>query len=134
MQPRNLHLTLAFIGPLDDAAAALVAGASGGLVQRRVRVVDRCAGLVRARASRLGRRLQQLELDAAAACARAHLDELAIRLRPQAVCAARHAVSRRAPFDCSGPLTPPLAWRTATIALYAASTDAAGPIYRKVRL
>jgi 2'-5' RNA ligase len=35
-------------------------------------------------------------------------------------------------FDCSGPLTPPLAWRTVTISLYAASTDAAGPIYRKV--
>jgi 2'-5' RNA ligase len=59
MQPRNLHLTLAFIGPLDDAAAAHVAGASGDLVRNAFEWSIDALGWF-ARASRLGRRLQQL--------------------------------------------------------------------------
>ena len=72
------------------------------------------------------------QLDTAAARARARLDQLAIPYdrKPFVPHVTLFRDTRR--FDCSGPLTPPLAWRTATVALYAAATDAAGPIYRKV--
>ncbi len=132
MQPRNLHLTLAFIGPLDDAAAALVAGASGGLVQDAFEwSIDALGWFARARVAWAGGSSNS-QLDAAAARARAQLDDLTIPYdrKPLVPHVTLFRDARR--FDCSGPLTPPLAWRTATIALYAASTDAAGPIYRKV--
>ena len=133
MQPRNLHLTLAFIGPLDDAAAALVAGASGGLVQDAFEwSIDALGWFARARVAWAGGSSNS-QLDAAAACARAQLDETRHPLRPQAVCAARHAVSRRAPLRLqrTAHAAACLAHRD-SIALYAASTDTAGPIYRKV--
>jgi len=132
MQPRNLHLTLAFIGTLDDAAAAQVASASGSLVQNAFEwSIDALGWFARARVVWAGGSSNS-QLDAAAARARAQLDELAIAYdsKPFVPHVTLFRDARR--FDCSGPLTPPLAWRTATVSLYAAATDAGGPIYRKL--
>jgi len=132
MQPRNLHLTLAFIGTLDDAAAAHVAGASSDLVRNTFEwSIDALGWFARARVAWAGG-LSNAQLDAAAACARARLDQLVIPYdrKPFVPHVTLFRDARR--FDCSGPLTPPLAWRTSTVALYAAARDAAGPIYCRV--
>ena len=132
MQPRNLHLTLAFIGTLDDAAAARVASASGDLLEDAFEwSIDALGWFARARVAWAGG-ASNAQLDTAAARARARLDQLAVRYDRKTFVPHVTLFRDTRRFDCSGPLSPPLAWRTETVALYTAARDVAGPIYRKV--
>ena len=60
IDPENYHLTLRFIGDIDDALARDIAGLLGGVRRRAVRAAPRRAVVVRrpqaARAGRRGRR------------------------------------------------------------------------------
>ena len=98
MQPRNLHLTLAFIGTLDDAAAARVASASGDLLEDAFEwSIDALGWFARARVAWAGG-ASNAQLDSCGGPRTRAARPARRPLRPQDVCAARDLVSRRAPF------------------------------------
>ncbi len=132
MQPRNLHLTLAFIGELDAERATAVAQACITLQpQQFVWSIDRIGWFPRARVAWLGGPIEQT-LATAAATARAALDELAIGYDRKPFVPHVTAFRDVRAFDRAGPLAEPLAWRTVHVALYASARDRHGPVYRRI--
>ena len=124
MQARNLHLTLAFIGELDAAAATRAGATMATSCCRTTRLDDRLPGLVSTRARRLGRR-HRTELDAAAS---ARATRAARQLRCSATTARRLSPMSRCFGTCAASTAAarwrePLSWRTEHVALYAAARD-----------
>lgn len=131
MQARNLHLTLAFIGELDDAVAAIIAPVDTVDTGPIDWLVDCLGWFPRARVAWAGGPTND-RLTAAVTAARASLERLAVPFdrKPFVPHVTLFRDVRR--FDCSGPLSPPLRWRTDHVALYAAGRDDRGPAYRRV--
>ncbi|HTN50294.1 MAG TPA: RNA 2',3'-cyclic phosphodiesterase [Burkholderiaceae bacterium] len=132
MQPRNLHLTLAFIGSLDEAAALRVADAAAEFASECFEWnIDALGWFGRARVAWASGAINP-QMGAAVARARTCLDRLGIEYdrKPFVPHVTLFRNVRR--FPCSGPLAPPLPWRTAMVALYAAARDADGPVYRRI--
>ena len=93
MQSRNLHLTLAFIGDIDASAASRVARACDALaIDPFDWSIDSLGWFPRARVVWAGGQLNS-SLESAVDRARARLDELQRRLRPQGIRSPCHPVS-----------------------------------------
>lgn len=134
VQPRNLHLTLAFIGSLDEAAALHVARAAADLADEIFDwTIETLGWFVDARVAWAGG-AATAAMGAVVARARAHLDEIKVGYdrKPFVPHVTLFRNVRR--FAASGPLATPLHWRTATVALFASTRDAAGPLYRRVEV
>lgn len=132
MQVRNLHLTLAFIGELEDARARALAARCTDLADVACDwTIDRVGSFPRARVAWAGGPVDQSFADSVARTRR-RLDELGIAYdhRPFVPHVTLYRDVRR--FDANGPLDPPLRWITDHVALYAADRDREGPLYRRV--
>lgn len=131
MQPRNFHLTLAFIGELDDAAARALVPHLGALHDAApVWSMDTAGWFPRARVAWIGGDAST-DLAEATARARAVLDAQDIDYDHKPF--VPHVTLYRdvRSFDASR-LPQPLAWHTAHVALYAGARDRDGPLYRAV--
>jgi 2'-5' RNA ligase len=130
MQPRNLHLTLAFIGEVDEASARRAA-ARCRQVAALDWTLDRVGAFSGARVLWAAGDVTPA-LAAAAQRARRALDALGIDYdRKPFVPHVTLYRDVRLRFD-SAALEAPLDWRTERIALYAAAKDEAGPLYREI--
>jgi 2'-5' RNA ligase len=134
MQPRNLHLTLAFIGEIDGPTAAIVAAAIEVAMPGTVPPaweIDRTGCFERARVVWAGAPATP-SLSAASAQVRGCLDRLAVGYdrKPFVPHVTLYRDARR--FEAAGPIDEPIAWHTELIALYAAARDDDGPCYRRV--
>lgn len=131
-QPRNLHLTLAFIGDIDVPAASGIARACDTLAIDSFEWSIDCLGwFPRARVMWAGGRVNR-PLECAVDRTRAQLDELGVGYdrKPFVPHVTLFRDVRR--FDLSGPLQAALPWHTAHVALYAAARDERGPLYRRI--
>ncbi len=132
MQPRNLHLTLAFIGDLEDTAARSLAQSTAQLaIEPFDWSVDSVGWFPRARVAWAGGPVSTV-LDAAASSVRGLLEALGIGFDRKPFVAHVTLFRDVRAFGCSGPLPEPIAWRTERVALYAAARDERGPVYLKV--
>src|SRR5262245_61935439 len=132
MQPRNIHLTLAFIGQLDPERARAVASRCRALQPQRFDwAIDRLGWFRRARVAWLGGEIDN-PLGAAATSARALLDQMAVDYDRKPFVPHVTIFRDVRTFDASGPLAEPIAWRTTQVALYASAHDRSGPVYRRV--
>lgn len=132
MQPRNLHLTLAFIGEIDAPEATELARNCRDLEGDTFDWSVDCLGwFPRARVAWAGGLVTET-LAIEVARVRTHLDEFSTSYdrRPFVPHVTLFRDVRQ--FDCSGPLAEPVHWRTAQIALYAAARDESGPLYRRI--
>jgi RNA 2',3'-cyclic 3'-phosphodiesterase len=134
MQPRNLHLTLAFIGEIESSTAAIVAAAIEVAVQGNVPLawkIDRTGCFERARVVWAGAAATP-SLAAAAERVRGCLDRLAVGYdrKPFVPHVTLYRDARR--FVAAGPIDEPIDWHTELIALHAAARDDDGPCYRRV--
>lgn len=134
MQPRNLHLTLTFIGEIDGPTAAIVAAAIEvalpGIFPLAWKI-DRTGCFERARVVWAGAAATP-SLAAAAEQVRNCLDRLAVGYdrKPFVPHVTLYRDARR--FEAAGPIDEPIDWHTELIALYAAARDDDGPCYRRV--
>lgn len=131
MQPRNFHLTLAFIGELDEAAAHALAPRAGALPQAGCWTMDTLGWFRSARVVWLGGAVPPALADIAQR-ARALLDELRIGYDRKAFVPHVTLFRDVRDFAADGTLPSPVAWNTARVALYASARDTAGPVYREV--
>jgi RNA 2',3'-cyclic 3'-phosphodiesterase len=131
MQPRNLHLTLAFIGELDASTAATVTQADTQQTKLFDWSVDCLGWFPRARVAWAGGPLNA-RMNDAVSNARGNLERLGVPFDHKRFVPHVTLFRDVRRFDCSGPLSPPLEWRTAHVALYAAERDERGPVYRRV--
>jgi 2'-5' RNA ligase len=132
VQPRNLHLTLAFIGSLDEPDALRVSDAAADLAQATFDwTIDAIGWFARARVAWAGG-AATAAMGAVVARARARLDEIRLDYDRKAFVPHVTLFRNVRRFAGSGPLAAPLQWRTATVGLYAAAHDAAGPLYRRI--
>lgn len=132
MQARNLHLTLAFIGDLEDAHARALAISCADLADVTCDwTIDRIGSFPRARVAWAGGPVDEPLADCVAR-ARRRLDELGIAYdhRPFVPHVTLFRDVRR--VEGAGALEAPLRWETDHVALYAAARDRNGPIYRRV--
>lgn len=134
MQPRNLHLTLAFIGEIDGSTAATVAAAIETTVHGIVPLawkIERTGCFEHARVVWAGAAASP-SLAAASAQVRGCLDRLAVSYdrKPFVPHVTLYRDARR--FQAAGPIEEPIDWHTERIALYAAARDDDGPCYRRV--
>jgi 2'-5' RNA ligase len=131
MQARNLHLTLAFIGELDSAAATRLAPSIDDLMLQPLDWTVDCLGwFPRARVAWAGGPTN-LVLEASVSAVRAQLDALGVVYDRKAFVAHVTLFRDVRAFACSGPLAEPIPWRTEHIALYAAARDERGPVYER---
>lgn len=132
MQPRNLHLTLAFIGDIDPPAASRVAGTCDALaIDPFDWSIDVLGWFQRARVMWAGGQINGA-LESAVDRTRARLDELGVGYDRKTFVPHVTLFRDVRHFDRSGPLDPALPWHTAHVALYAAARDMQGPMYRRV--
>ena len=132
MQPRNLHLTLAFIGELDTVRAESVAQVCSALRPQQFDwSVDQLGWFARARVAWLGGPVSEAMVDAVRA-ARAALDRLGVGFDRKPFVPHVTVLRDVRHFDHTGPLEALLAWRTTHVALYASARDRNGPVYRRV--
>jgi 2'-5' RNA ligase len=132
MQPRNQHLTLAFIGDLKADAAERLSGAIDRLsIPPFDWSMTELGWFQRARVAWAGGPANAAMAGSVSAV-RSRLDELGVAYDRKAFVAHVTLFRDVRAFACSGPLASPLPWRTALVALYAASRDEAGPVYRRV--
>ena len=132
MQARNLHLTLAFIGELDSAAATRLAPSMDDLMLHPLDWTVDCLGwFPRARVGWAGGPTD-LVLEASVNAVRAQLDTLGVAYDRKAFVAHVTLFRDVRAFACSGPLAEPISWRTEHVALYAAARDERGPVYQRV--
>ncbi len=132
MQARNLHLTLAFIGELDSAAATRLAPSMDDLMLQPLDWTVDCLGwFPRARVAWAGGPTD-LVLEASVNAVRAQLDTLGVAYDRKAFVAHVTLFRDVRAFACSGPLAEPISWRTEHVALYAAARDERGPVYQRV--
>ena len=132
MQPRNFHLTLAFIGETDAVKAAALARDCRDLERDTVDWSVDCLGwFPRARVAWAGGLVTET-LAIEVSRVRARLDELGTSYdrRPFVPHVTLFRDVRQ--FDCSGALAEPVHWRTVQVALYAATRDERGPLYRRI--
>jgi len=137
MQPRNFHLTLAFIGNLDDAAAhalALPIDALGEAVPSCTWSMETLDWFRRPRVAWIGGDASAALADVTAR-ARALLDALGIAYDRKPF--VPHVTLFRDVRSFAVPTLPqrlpqPLPWITARVALYASARDRDGPLYREV--
>jgi 2'-5' RNA ligase len=130
MQSRNLHLTLAFIGEMDSVAATALARSIDGLaIQPFDWALDSLGWFPRARVAWAGGS-STAALDAAVSTVRGHLDTLRVSYDRKPFVAHVTLFRDVRAFGSSGPLPERLPWRTERVALYAASRDDRGPVYR----
>jgi 2'-5' RNA ligase len=131
MQARNLHLTLAFIGELDSAAATRLAPSIDDLMLQPLDWTVDCLGwFPRARVAWAGGPTN-LVLEASVSAVRAQLDALGVVYDRKAFVAHVTLFRDVRAFACRGPLAEPISWRTEHIALYAAARDERGPVYER---
>lgn len=132
MQPRNFHLTLAFIGELEDSAAQAL---QPHLAKLRDSAppwsMDTVDWFRRARVAWIGGKASAA-LDDVTARSRALLDVHDMPYDRKAF--VPHVTLFRDVREFNGvrTLLEPLPWRTARVALYAASRDRDGPVYGEV--
>lgn len=132
MQSRNLHLTLAFIGELEPARADDVARSCTELVSEPCDwTIDTLGSFPRARVVWAGGPLNE-RLAACASRARTRLDELGVPFDRKEFVPHVTLLRDMRHFECGGPLSEPIPWFSAHVALYAAQRDSHGPIYRRV--
>lgn len=130
MQPRNLHLTLAFIGDMESVGATALARAIESLaIEPFDWALDTLGWFPRARVAWAGGAGNEA-LDAAVSAVRAHLDAQCVGYDRKPFVAHVTLFRDVRTFGCSGPLPEPLPWRTERVALYAAARDDRGPLYR----
>ena len=134
MQPRNLHLTLAFIGEIDSSTAAIIAAAVEAAEPGTVPLgwkIDRTGCFERARVVWAGAAATP-SLAAASAQVRGCLDRLAVGYdhKPFVPHVTLYRDARR--FEVAGPIDEPIDWHTELVALFAATRDPDGPCYRRV--
>jgi len=129
MQPRNLHLTLAFIGELDAiraADAARACAAASGFSWS----IAATGAFARARVAWAGG-ASNPAVEAAARAARAALDALGVAYDRKPF-VPHVTLFRDVHRYVGGTLSRAIDWGTEHIALYAAAHDEAGPVYRRV--
>jgi 2'-5' RNA ligase len=132
MQPRNLHLTLAFIGNIDAPAASGVARACDALsIDSFDWSIDRLGWFPRARVMWAGGEVNA-PLESAVDQVRAQLDELDVGYDRKPFVPHVTLLRDVRHFNRSGPLQTALPWHTAHVTLYAAARDERGPLYRRV--
>ena len=132
MQARNLHLTLAFIGELDAAAATGLEPSIDDLaLQPFDWIADSLGWFPRARVAWAGGPTNPA-LETSVNAVRAQLDALGVAYDRKAFVAHVTLFRDVRAFACSGPLAEPIPWRTEHVALYAAARDERGPIYQRV--
>lgn len=132
MQARNMHLTLAFIGELDSAAAIRLAPSVDDLALPPFDWTLDCLGwFPRARVAWAGGPTNGA-LEASVNAVRAQLDALGVAYDRKSFVAHVTLFRDVRAFACSGPLLDPIPWRTEHIALYAAARDERGPVYQRV--
>ncbi len=131
MQPRNFHLTLAFIGEFgDDAARALLPGLATLRDAAPSWSMDTLGWFHRARVAWVGGQASEALADIAAR-SRALLDACGVSYDRKPF--VPHVTLYRNVREFSGARSlKPLAWRTERVALYAAMHDRDGPVYREV--
>lgn len=134
MQPRNLHLTLAFIGEIDSSTAAIVASAIEVAMPGTVPLaweIDRTGCFERARVVWAGAAATP-PLAAASAQVRGCLDRLAVGYDRKPF--VPHVTLYRDARCIAGadPIDEPFDWHTELVALFAAARDDEGPCYRRV--
>lgn len=131
MQPRNFHLTLAFIGDLGDAAArALVPHLAPLHDAQPDWSMDTVDWFPRARVAWAGGNASPGLADATAR-ARASLDAQGVAYDRKPF--VPHVTLYRDVRSFDAPRLPqPLAWNTARVALFASARDSDGPLYREV--
>lgn len=131
MQPRNFHLTLAFIGELDESAAqALVPHLATLRDAAPDWSMDTVDWFHRARVAWVGGDASPA-LTAVTARARALLDAQGVPYDRKAF--VPHVTLYRDVRSFAAPALPqPLPWQTERVALYAAARDRDGPLYREV--
>jgi 2'-5' RNA ligase len=132
MQARNLHLTLAFIGDLDQERAHTLARGCQDLADDVFDwTIDTVGAFPRARVAWAGGPVDRHLADCVAR-ARGRLDQLGLdyNRRPFVPHVTLYRDVRR--FEAGGPLDPPVRWATDHVALYAAEHDRDGPLYRRV--
>jgi 2'-5' RNA ligase len=131
MQPRNLHLTLAFIGAIAPHEAGRVAACDAFTLPAFDWQIGCLGWFARARVLWVGGDASSA-LASAAARVRAALDDLGVSYDRKPFVPHVTLFRDVRDFTGSGPLETALAWRTAHVALYAADRDARGPLYRRV--
>jgi len=132
LQARNLHLTLAFIGELEDGRALGLAHGCRDLAGDVFTwTIDSVGAFPRARVVWAGGPVDQ-RLAGCVARVRERLDQLGIAYdrKPFVPHVTLYRDVRR--FEAGGPLDPPVRWATDHVALYAAGRDDGGPLYRRV--
>lgn len=129
-QPRNLHMTLAFLGETDAALMpALREVAAAAAVEPCVLTLDRCAWWKHNRIVWAGGEAPPALLDAVAGL-RAGLDAAGISFDRKAF--VPHVTLLRKASAAELPQFEPLAWPIGGLALVASEHDAGGPVYRIV--
>ncbi len=132
MQPRNLHLTLAFIGEIDAAEATELARNCLDLEGDALDWSVDCLGwFPHARVAWAGGLVTET-LAIEVARVRARLDELGTSYEHRPFVPHVTLFRDVRQFDCSGPLAEPVPWRTVKIALFTAARDERGPLYRRI--
>lgn len=131
MQPRNFHLTLAFIGQFDDAAAQALLPSLAALRDSAPSwSMDTIDWFPRARVAWVGGAASPALLDAAAA-SRAVLDAHGVDYDRKPFVPHVTLFRDVRVFAAVG-RQEALPWRTARVALYASARDRDGPFYREV--
>lgn len=131
MQPRNFHVTLAFIGELGDTAAQSLLPHLAALRDSAPPwSMDTIDWFRRARVAWVGG-AASAALDEVTARGRALLDAHGVPYDRKPFVPHVTLFRDVRAFDGARKLEP-LPWRTARVALYAASRDRDGPLYREV--
>jgi 2'-5' RNA ligase len=132
MRPRNLHLTAAFIGSLDVATAARVAGVFSTSDLRPFDwTIDTLGWFPRARVAWAGGP-GTASLASTVAQVRGLLDDLGVSYDRKPFVPHVTLFRDVRQFAYSGPLAEPIPWLTDHVALYAAARDEHGAVYLPV--
>jgi len=132
MQERNLHLTLVFIGELGTEAAARLAHALARFEFAALDwIIDRAGRFPRARVAWLAGPSTP-QLDALAVALRALLDRQAIAYDHRAFVPHVSLWRDVREFGAIGLLPQPIVWRMDDVALFGATRDGDGPVYRRI--
>ena len=132
MQPRNLHLTLAFIGEVPPVAAEQLSRSVDKLsIAAFDWSMNELGWFSRARVAWAGG-ATNAALATSVAAVRSELDDLAVAYDSKPFVAHVTLFRDVGSFEGSGLLSQPLPWRTAQVALYAAARDERGSVYQRV--
>lgn len=132
MRAENIHLTLVFIGTLDEALAARVATACAALAYKPCDLMLDAIGFFRRPRVLWAGGPASAEVEALAQRARALLDQLQIAYDRKPF--VPHVTLLRDVRRYDGPriIEPPIAWPISDVALYRSGRDALGARYERV--